>query len=350
MESTKPQNQNIELQGEVLFRRKMGKNLCFLTISTTNELTDQIECVLKIPEIIKQITIGDIIQANGIIVIHKGAQKLEITNLKFIQKSVVSGEVNKKRHIFVEKKMLKTDVKSLCRFFKKGLKCPNENCTFRHEIMNQEEEKKLQYLKEEQEKAYHLVHEGDPLSKDDKNKKSYRNTEFADFLVNTFGLENLKKGKILDIAGGKGLTSYNLTTKYGLNCMIIDPRGVTLPKKFSKQLEKKNLTIQENRTMFSFDSCKEFIKNCSLIIGMHPDEATVEIVNTALHYKLNFAVVPCCVFHSKFPERKLKSGKSVVEYNDIINYILEKDNNIQIDFLNIEGRNKVLFKKAIKDE
>ena len=65
MESTKPQNQNIELQGEVLFRRKMGKNLCFLTISTTNELTDQIECVLKIPEIIKQITIGDIIQANG---------------------------------------------------------------------------------------------------------------------------------------------------------------------------------------------------------------------------------------------------------------------------------------------
>ena len=59
--------------------------------------------------------------------------------------------------------------------------------------------KKLQYLKKEQEKAYHLVHEGDPLSKDDKNKKSYRNTEFADFLVNTFGLENLKKGKLLHV-------------------------------------------------------------------------------------------------------------------------------------------------------
>ena len=70
----------------------MGKNLCFLTISTTNELTDMIECVLKIPEIIKQITIGDIIQANGIIVFHKGAQKLEITNLKFIQKSVVTSD------------------------------------------------------------------------------------------------------------------------------------------------------------------------------------------------------------------------------------------------------------------
>lgn len=349
MESTTPQNKDIELQGEVLFRRKMGKNLCFLTISATNEL-DQIECVLKIPEIIKQITIGDIIKANGVIVIHKGVQKLEIANLEFIKKSVVSGEVNKKRLAFVEKKMLKNDVKSLCRFFKKGLKCPNEKCSFRHEIINEEEEKKLQYLKEEQEKAYDLVHEGDLLSKEEKNKKSYRNTEFADFLVYTFGLENLKKGKILDIAGGKGLTSYNLTKKYGLNCEIIDPRGVTLPKKFSKQLEKENLTIEENRTMFTFDSSSKLIQNCILLIGMHPDEATVEIVNTALHYNLNFAVVPCCVFYSKFPDRKLKSGKSVIEYNDIINYILEKDNNIQIDFLNIKGRNKVLFKKAMNDE
>ena len=51
-----------------------------------------------------------------------------------------------------------------------------------------------------------------------------------------------------------------------------------------------------------------------------------------------------CVFHSKFPDRVLKNGKPVVEYNDIVEYILEKDNDIKVDFLNIEGRNKVLYK------
>ena len=40
----------------------------------------------------------------------------------------------------------------------------------------------------------------------------------------------------------------------------------------------------------------------------------------------------------------LKNGKPVVEYNDIVEYILEKDNDIKVDFLNIEGRNKVLYK------
>ena len=78
---------------------------------------------------------------------------------------------------------------------------------------------------------------------------------------------------------------------------------------------------------------------------MHPDEATNDIVDTALKYHINFAVVPCCVFHNKFPERKLKNGKDVVEYLDLIQFILEKDDNLKIDFLNIKGRNKVIYKK-----
>ena len=71
---------------------------------------------------------------------------------------------------------------------------------------------------------------------------------------------------------------------------------------------------------------------------MHPDEATVDIVNVALTNKINFAVVPCCVFHSKFPDRVLKNGKPVVEYNDIVEYILEKDNDIKVDF-NLHSNN-----------
>ena len=77
---------------------------------------------------------------------------------------------------------------------------------------------------------------------------------------------------------------------------------------------------------------------------MHPDEATGDIVEVALKYNINFAVVPCCVFPNKFPERKLKNGNDVVDYVDIVNWILEKDDKIQVDYLNIEGRNKILYK------
>ena len=97
--------------------------------------------------------------------------------------------------------------------------------------------------------------------------------------------------------------------------------------------------------MFTLDTCDDLIKGCSLIIGMHPDEATVDIVDVALAKKINFAVVPCCVFHNKFPDRKLKNGKDVIEYPDIIQFILEKDDTLKTDFLNIKGRNKIIYKK-----
>jgi len=38
-----------------------------------------------------------------------------------------------------------------------------------------------------------------------------------------------------------------------------------------------------------------------LILGLHPDEATDDIVDMALKFGKSFAVVPCCVFSTKFP-------------------------------------------------
>lgn len=34
----------------------------------------------------------------------------------------------------------------------------------------------------------------------------------------------------------------------------------------------------------------------SLIVGLHPDQATERIVQFGLKHKKNFAVLPCCVF------------------------------------------------------
>ena len=335
-----------EITGQILFRRILGKKLCSVTI-INEEKNIIMGASLHDPEIIPKLKIGDMIYIKGRIYYHRNNPKnkniqAEIVNI--LGKGPGAEKIDEKRKYFFDNKSTLTNYNALCTFIKKGQKCQNKDCKFRHEIKKEEEETiKANMLKKN--RAYNAAHEGDPLNLEVKYNNSLRNSEFANFLVEKFGLENIKRGFVLDIAGGKGLISYFLTTLYGIKCKIVDPRGATLPKPKIKELKKKNIIIEEERKMFTLDTCDELIKGCSLIIGMHPDEATVDIVDVALAKKINFAVVPCCVFHNKFPDRKLKNGKEVVEYPDIIQFIMEKDDSLKIDFLNIKGRNKVIYKK-----
>jgi hypothetical protein len=335
-----------DITGQILFRRVMGKKLCSVTL-LNEEQNIIIGASIHDPEIIPKLKIGDMINIKGRIYFHRNNPKnknIQAETVKLLGKGPGADKINEKRKYFIDNKNTLTNYDALCTYIKKGQKCPNKDCKFRHELKKEEEETlKTNMLKKK--RAYDDAHEGDPLNIDDKYNKSLRNSEFANFLVDKFGLENIKKGFVLDIAGGKGLVSFFLTTIYGIKCKIIDPRGASLPKSRRKELKKKKIQIEEDRKMFTLDTCDELIKGCSLIIGMHPDEATVDIVDVALAKKINFAVVPCCVFHNKFPDRKLKSGKEVVEYPDIIQFILEKDSSLKIDFLNIKGRNKVIYKK-----
>ena len=335
-----------EITGQILFRRIMGKKLCSVTL-LNEEQNIIIGASIHDSEIIPKLKIGDMIYIKGRIYFHKNNpqnKNVQAEIIKLLGKGPGAEKINEKRKYFIDNKNNLTSYDALCTFVKKGQKCNNPNCKFRHEVKKEEEETiKINLLRKK--RAYDNAHEGDPLNVDDKYNKRLRNSEFANFLVEKFGLENIKKGFVLDIAGGKGLISYFLTIKYGIKCKIVDPRGATLPKSKMKDLKKKKIVIEEIRKMFTLNTCNELIDGCSLIIGMHPDEATVDIVDVALSKKINCAVVPCCVFHNKFPDRKLKNGKDVVEYPDIIQFILEKDDSLKTDFLNIKGRNKIIYKK-----
>ena len=340
------EGKEIEIKGQILFRRILGKKLCSVTL-LNEEQNIIIGASMHDPEIIPKLKIGDMIHIKGRIYYHKNNpqnKNIQAEIVKLLGKGPGTEKIDEKRKYFMEYKNKLTNYEALCTNIKKGKKCQNKNCKFRHEIKKEEEETiKKNMLKKK--RAYNDAHEGDPLNVEDKYNKSLRNSEFANFLVEKFGLENIKKGFVLDIAGGKGLISYFLSTNFGIKCIIVDPRGATLPKSKIKDLKKKNIKIEEERKMFKLETCDELIKGCSLIIGMHPDEATVDIVDVALDKKINFAIVPCCVFHNKFPDRKLKNGKDVIEYPDIIQFILEKDDSLKVDFLNIKGRNKIIYKK-----
>jgi hypothetical protein len=322
------------IECEVLFKRVFGKKLSFLTVITKE--SKEIEIKLSQTEFIKSVKIGDIIKASGMF---QKNEIFELNDMKIIEKS---STIHLQRLTFKNEK--NENKKSLCKIMKQCGKCERENCQQRHFYLENELER---FKKMEKQKIFmkEQAHdENDPFDENEKNSKNIRSKEFAIFLVENFGIDKLKSGPVLDVAGGKGLVSYFLSLIYGIECILIDPRGSILPKKYQKSLSKKNVSIEEKKTFFDSEFDEELIKKSSLIFGMHPDEATEDIVKLSLKYSKSFAIVPCCVFPNLFP-RKLNDKTDVIEYNQFCQYLIEligKD--AKQSFLKMKGRNKIIYK------
>lgn len=138
---------------------------------------------------------------------------------------------------------------------------------------------------------------------------------FADFIA-----RNYKPCKVADVAGGKGILSWELQ-KRGFEPTIIDPRV--------------RYNIQRFKAIKSLFK-EEFVNNFDLLIGMHPDGATEPIIRYAKKYNKKFAVVPCCVIPI---DKNKKFGE-----NEWLNYLKNiagyKAKEAQ---LNIKGKNVVIF-------
>ena len=219
--------------------------------------------------------------------------------------------------------------------------------------------------------------------------KAAHNSIFAVWLVEMFGQQRLREtGGVVDIAGGAGGLSYELSVRFGIHCTVIDPREITLNtimKKRMKKISEKRAagttpderapdylktTIDDGVVLDSvwkaiysdtgipFEHIKEkfllpfpasdsdirvTLESAAIIVGMHPDSATGDIVDAALLTGKPFAILPCCVFPGMFVEREVDS-KQVRSYDDLVLYILSKDSRIQVAELPFVGKNKVLFR------
>jgi hypothetical protein len=67
----------------------------------------------------------------------------------------------------------------------------------------------------------------------------------------------------------------------------------------------------------------------SLLLGLHPDQATDDCVDASLANKIPFAIVPCCVFPTMFPHRKQPSGEPVTTFTEYLDYLQAKDQRIR---------------------
>lgn len=86
---------------------------------------------------------------------------------------------------------------------------------------------------------------------------------------------------LADVAGGQGMLSRILRKRFNYDCEVIDPRGRTLKGVPNKPAE--------------FDS--SMTDYYDLIIGLHADEATRPVAESALLRPT--ILVPCCNFWSK---------------------------------------------------
>jgi len=185
--------------------------------------------------------------------------------------------------------------------------------------------------------------------------KGMRATIFATWLIETYGIDKLTEGGgVVDVAGGKGKLSIQLALQGKIQSTVIDPlvrkHGEKLDPIGAKRIRKAQaphpalLSKEFNRTTFlEISEQEDLIKQSSMLVGLHPDEPTEDILDMALQYGKNVAVVPCCVFPCFFPLRYLSDGRFVRTYDDFLEYLLAKDDRLRKHNLPFQGRNTLIY-------
>jgi hypothetical protein len=140
--------------------------------------------------------------------------------------------------------------------------------------------------------------------------------------------KNFNKIKtVLIVADGDGTLSSKLAEK-GYNAIAIEAK----PRQSSSR---KNVDYRKG--WFSAN----YRVNADLIVGMHPDEATSEIIRWAIKNRKPFAVCPCCIIGF--------GSKSVSSFKGWLNYLKSlarrADYNVFECSLRMTGKNIVLIGK-----
>ena len=228
-----------------------------------------------------------------------------------------------------------------------------------------------------------------------------RHRQFMGFLIEQHGLEFLRSGSgILDIAGGAGGLAFELAFRRNLPCTVVDPRPMRLNHRQQRTLDHHQRHVTPNgadkgNSAEGIDSCglsdecdgaahapadyaaawsayglppeslprqvcgrfdagfaegrhADLWRASSMVVGMHPDEATEPIVRLALAHGKPFAVVPCCVFPNSNPHRKLADGTPVRTHAQFCQYLTDIDPaRVSSSHLLFAGPNVVVHSKTL---
>jgi len=241
-----------------------------------------------------------------------------------------------------------------CLFWLNNRRCHKQFCARRHDPIDSaafiEARASLhaQKKREQQEReAGEAAHGKEPHSQ--------RANVFAEWLLSQFNSDCFTH--VLDVAGGRGDTLLALRRK-GVSgkLSLVDPRQRPVSKGQRKemkacQVEEPYFTYYEHLFNDEFLAGHlDQLEDVSLIVGMHPDQATEPIVDFALSMNIPFAVVPCCVYSREFPHRRRADGARVTTYDDLIEYLHLKaqthpgyEGDVSHDTVGVSGANSVVL-------
>ncbi|OQR96761.1 hypothetical protein ACHHYP_13619 [Achlya hypogyna] len=253
--------------------------------------------------------------------------------------------------------------KAPCKFWVNTGRChKGAACPMRHGDASELKALRKAWLADRLHKKRLAAHQADdPTDPHAKQSKHFRAAIFASWLVETFGCDVLQHGTgVMDIAGGRGGVCFELWHHHHIPTTLIDPRPMRYTKRQHQYLKAHptEKPVSQWLEMFELDTyvgdAKDeakaaHVQAASLLLGMHPDEATDVIVDVALAHNKPFAIVPCCVFAEEFPDRRTPSGDPVTTYDSLVEYLMAKHPQVQSHFLPFDGRNRVLYYMGKRD-
>jgi len=184
--------------------------------------------------------------------------------------------------------------------------------------------------------------------------KCQRAAVFADWLLCTFGAATLRrKAGVLDVAGGgAGGLAFALHLERGIPTTILDPREPHLSRTQRARAAQLGVDLNANGALAAHipllfePSTWHHAAGRSLIVGMHPDQATDGIVDCAVKLGLPFAIVPCCIFQSLFA---LQRGARLRTRAELVAHLMAKAPGSETAWLPFEGANQVVFWRGAAD-
>jgi len=149
---------------------------------------------------------------------------------------------------------------------------------------------------------------------------SRRQTQFTTFIKKNYPTEKW----IIAVADGDCKLATKLATA-GYYVIAIDPE-------IRYKVKHKHINYMKREFHRDF----KIPRKIKLIVGLHPDEATAEIILAAEKNNIKWAVVPCCI--------KGVEAYGICNRTEWINKLRSLAKNIRETTLNIKGRNQVLYK------
>jgi len=208
----------------------------------------------------------------------------------------------------------------LCKFFTNQGTCAREACPFLHVQRDALAATRSVWVTERKRSRLEAARlPGDPHENESKKDKAARAALFADFLLSEYGEDHLRSGAgVVDVAGGKGELSFELSCRRRVETSLVEPRPQKMTKqqrKFFKQRKKKDKKqaaaggaagagdtlamprqfrclfgphlLQEGKeesaggdaspdvpalSAAELEALKKVLKDCSAVVGMHPDQ------------------------------------------------------------------------------